>query len=220
MSGLSKSGATVEVAAKEAPLKTAASKEGARGENGGDEEDRHTSPVKRRRLAKAPKAQNPRKIINHAPIDKLGVFVCGQGYSGELGLGNGKTAIGVEHPLLNHNLLPNKVGVVHIAVGGKHAAALTYNGLVYTWGSNSHGALGRDTRRQRSANNDMEIHYDDDIFDLNTLESTPMPIPRKKFPLDIVFTKMACGDSTTFALTDNGDVWGWGTFRVGFSSLT
>lgn len=173
-------------------------------------------------MAKAPRAQNPRTIINHAPIEKLDVFVCGQGYSGELGLGNGKTAIDVKNPRLNHNLLPNKVGVVQIAVGGKHAAALTYDGLIYTWGSNGHGALGRDTttRWQRSAKNDMEIHYDDDILNLNSLESTPMPISREKFPLNIVFTKLACGDSTTFALTDDGDVWGWGTFWVGFSSLT
>lgn len=219
VSGSSKSGAAVEVAAKEAPLKGAATKGRARGENGGDEEDGDTSPVKRLRLAKAPKAQNPRKIINHAPIHKLDVFVCGQGSSGELGLGNGKIATDVKHPRLNHKLLPNKVGVVHIAVGGKHAAALTHDGLVYTWGSNEHGALGRDTRWQRSANNDIEID-DDDTFDLNTLEGTPMPIPSENFPLDIVLTKLACGDSTTFALTDDGDVWGWGTFRVGFTSLT
>lgn len=219
VSGSSKSGAAVEVAAKEAPLKGAATKERARGDDVEDEEDGRTSPVKRSRLAKALKAQTPRKIINHAPIHKLDVFVCGQGSSGELGLGNGKTAIDVKHPRLNHNLLPNKVGVVHIAVGEKHAAALTHDGLVYTWGSNDYGALGRDTRWQRNANNDMES-YDGDTFDLNSLESTPMPIPSETFPSDIVFTKLACGDSTTFALTDAGDVWGWGTFRVSFSSLT
>lgn len=163
--------------------------------------------------------KNREKIINHAPIHKLDVFVCGQGSSGELGFGNGITAIDVKYPRLNHNLLPNKVGVVHIAVGEKHAAALTHDGLVYTWGSNEHGALGRDTRWQRSANNDIEID-DDDTFNLNTLESTPIPIPSETFPSDIVFTNLACGDSTTFVLTDVGDVWGWGTFRVSFSSLT
>lgn len=219
MSGSSKPNAAVVVAAKKAPLKRAATKKRAREEDGENEEDGHSSPVKRSLLAKAAKAQNPRKIINHAPIHKLDVFVCGQGSSGELGLGNGKTATDVKHPRLNHNLLPNKVGVVHIAVGGKHAAALTHDDLVYTWGSNAHGALGRDTRGQRSANSDMEIH-DDDTFDLNTLESTPMPIPSENFPSDLVFTQLACGDSTSFALTDDGDVWGWGTFRVVFSSLT
>lgn len=31
---------------------------------------------------------------------------------------------------------------VQIAAGGFHAAALTHDGEVYTWGGNKHGALG------------------------------------------------------------------------------
>lgn len=72
--------------------------------------------------------------------------MCGEESSGELGLGNGKTAINVKRPRLNHNLSARDVGVVHLAVGGMHVAALARDGLIYTWGLNDHGALGRDTK--------------------------------------------------------------------------
>ena len=168
------------------------------------------------KVLKAPKSK---KIINHAPTRKLDVFVCGEGHSGELGLGNARTAIDVKRPRLNHNLSSSKVGVVYIAVGGIHAAALTHDGLIYTWGSNNHGALGRDTKWDRSTDDEMGVDYDEAV-NLNPLESTPMPIPSQHFPSNIVLTQLACGDNTTFALTDDGEVWGWGTFRVGLSSPT
>ena len=75
--------------------------------------------------------------------------MCGEESSGELGLGDGKTAIKVKRPGLNHNLSAlsaRDVGVVHLAVCGRHVAALTHDGLIYTWGLNDHGALGRDTK--------------------------------------------------------------------------
>ena len=124
----------------------------------------------------------------------------------------------MKRPRLNHNLSSSKVGVVHIAVGGMHAAALTHDGLIYTWGVNDQGALGRDTKWEKGANDEMEVD-DEENVDLNPTECTPMPIPTEYFPPDTVFTQLACGDSTTFALTDDGEVWGWGTFRVSFSSL-
>lgn len=215
----SKSAAAVKVTARKAVPKNAAAKKRAREEDGEDEEDRRTSPVKRLRVKKVLKAPKSKKIINHALTQKLDVFVCGEGHSGGLGLGNARTAIEVKRPRLNHNLSLSKVGVVHIAVGGMHAAALTHDGLIYTWGSNDHGALGRDTKWDRSADDDMDVD-DDETFNLSPLESTPMPVPSEHFPSNIVFTQLACGDSTTFALTDDGEVWGWGTFRVGLSSPT
>lgn len=202
-------------ASKKAEPKADAAKKRAREEVG---EDEHTSPAKKLRVTKAPKAPKPKKIINHAPTQKLDVFVCGGGSSGELGLGNTKTAIDVKRPRLNHNLSASKVGVVHVAVGGMHAAALTHDGLIYTWGANENGTLGRDTKWVRIADEEMDVD-DDATVDLNPLECTPMPIPREHFPSNTVFTQLACGDSTTFAVTDDGEVWGWGTFRVGCSLL-
>ena len=215
--GSSKSSAAVEVAKKTAP-KTAAAKKRAREEEEEDEDAGHTSPVKKLRVTKALKLPKPKNIINHAPTQKLDVFVCGEGSSGELGLGNSRKAIDVKRPRLNHNLSASKVGVVHIAVGGMHAAALTHDNLIYTWGVNDQGALGRDTKWEKSANEEMNVDEDETV-DLNLTECTPMPIPTEHFPPDTVFTQLACGDSNTFALTDDGEVWGWGTFRVSLSSL-
>ena len=209
--GSSKSSAAIEAANKAAP-KTAAAKKRARDVEE-DEDDGHTSPAKKSRVTKAPKVPKPKNIINQAPAQKLDVFVCGEGSFGELGLGNSKKAIDVKRPRLNHNLSESKVGVVHIAVGGMHAAALTHDGLIYTWGVNDQGALGRDTKWEKGANDEMEVD-DDEIVDLNPIECTPMPIPTEYFPPSTKITQLACGDSTTFALTDDGEVWGWGTFRV------
>lgn len=74
-------------ASKKVEPKAAAAKKRAREEVGADE---HTSPAKKVRVTKAPKAPKPKKIINHAPTKKLDVFVCGEGSSGKLGLGNQK----------------------------------------------------------------------------------------------------------------------------------
>lgn len=142
MPGSSRSAAAIKAAGKKAKPKAANAKKRGREDVG---EDEHTSPAKKIRVTKASKAPKPKKIINHAPAQRLDVLACGEGSSGELGLGNTKTAINVKHPRLNHNLSASKVSVVHVAVGGMHAAALTHDGLIYTWGLNDNGALGRDT---------------------------------------------------------------------------
>ncbi len=205
--------------------KTAASKKRARNTVEDDgaakklhrHDDEEGRAPKKARVTKAVKTPKPKVVISQVPTQKLDVLVCGEGSSGELGLGNAKNAIDVKRPRVNHHLSPNTVGVVHVAVGGMHSAALTHDNLIYTWGVNDQGALGRDTKWDRPADGSED---EDDTVDLNPKESTPMPIPRESFPSDVVFTQLACGDSTTFALTDDGDVWGWGTFRVSFDPLS
>lgn len=162
--------------------------------------------------------------INKAPTQKLDVYVFGEGTSGELGLGskviNGKKPIDVKRPRLNENLLASKVGVVHIAVGGMHCAALTYDNKILTWGVNDQGALGRDTRWDGGLK-DMDDAASDDSDDsdesdtaMNPLESTPTAIDSTHFPEGTKFVQLAASDSATFALTEDGQVYGWGTFRV------
>ena len=46
-----------------------------------------------------------------------------------------------------------------------------------------------------------------------------MLIAREHLPSDTVFTRLACGESTTFSVTDVGEVWVWDSFRVGLWSL-
>jgi regulator of chromosome condensation len=55
---------------------------------------------------------------------------------------------------------------------------------------------------------------DDSETGINPKEATPTAIDMSVFPDGTVFTQLAAGDSMTFALTDEGLVYGWGTFRV------
>ena len=141
----------------------------------------------------------------------------GTGDNGELGLGhvirNGKKPKGVFRPRLNDLLDAKTVGVVQIAVGGMHCAALTHDNKIYTWGVNDLGALGRDTKKDAKAE-DEDSDDDDDDIDLNPKESTPAAIPSSYFPGDVKFTQLVASDSATFALTTTGSVYGWGAFCV------
>lgn len=142
------------------------------------------------------------RAFNERPTEKLNVYVFGDGEAGELGLGTGPETLEIEKPVLNRNLCSSAVGVVHVAAGGMHAVALTHDNRILTWGANDDGALGRDTKQ---TNDDSES---------NPRESTPTDIAIQDFAPGAVFTQVAAGDSTSFALTDDGKVWGWGTFRV------
>ena len=168
----------------------------------------------------APKIPKKGPIINAAPTERLDVCVFGEGSAGELGLGTDRKAIDVKRPRINKFLSADEVGVVHVAVGGMHCAALTHDNKIYTWGVNDQGALGRDTKweaplvdAKTGDQSDSDENPDGDSG-LNPLESTPAAIPSDAFPDGTVFTQLACGDSITLALTDDGHVWAWGTFRV------
>ncbi|KAI4127015.1 MAG: hypothetical protein LQ338_003428 [Usnochroma carphineum] len=168
-----------------------------------------------KKVSKAVKVTvKPKVVINYAPTERLNVYVMGEGSSGELGLGSAKNAIDVKRPRLNPLLSAESVGVVHVACGGMHVAALTHDGKVLTWGVNDQGALGRDTKWEGGlrdvGTSDNESDSDSDSG-LNPFESTPTAITA--FPEGTVITKLAAGDSHTLALTDEGLVYGWGTFR-------
>lgn len=143
---------------------------------------------------------------------KLNVFVFGSGSMGELGLGPQENQRNVKRPRLNPYLLPDEVGIVDIAVGGMHCAAIDKDGRVWTWGVNDQGVLGRDTT-WTPENEDTAMDSDDeDDEQLNPRESVPGLV--EGFPEGTVVEKIACGDSITVACTSDGKVYAWGTFRV------
>lgn len=190
-----------------------------------DESETTAPPAKKARVVipkvpkapPAPKVAKKGPVINQAPKQRLHVYVFGEGSSGELGLGTAKNAIDVKRPRLNPHLTADTVGVVQIAAGGMHVAALTHDNKILTWGVNDQGALGRDTTWEGGL---RDMDADDSDSDagsdsgLNPKESTPTAIPSDSFPEGTVFVEVAAGDSMTFALTDEGLVYGWGTFRV------
>lgn len=177
-------------------------------------EEPAAAPVKKAKtIAKGP-------VINQAPTQKLNLYVFGEGSSGELGLGTEKKAIDVKRPRLNPKLAANTVGVVQLAAGGMHVVALTHDNKILTWGVNDQGALGRDTTwegglKDIDDNKSEDSDDEDDDNGLNPHESIPAAIPADSFSEGTKFVQVTAGDSTSFALTDDGQVWGWGTFRVG-----
>ncbi|KAG9256876.1 GDP/GTP exchange factor [Emericellopsis atlantica] len=162
--------------------------------------------------------------INEAPTTVLDVYVFGEGTSGELGLGsrrvNGKKPIDVKRPRLNENLSAEKTGVVQISCGGMHVVALTRDNKILTWGVNDQGALGRDTTwdgglkdMDKAASEDSDSEDDDDDTGMNPHESTPAAVSEDYFAKDTKFAQVIGCDSASFALTEDGRVYGWGTFR-------
>ncbi|KAI1656355.1 RCC1/BLIP-II [Daldinia decipiens] len=163
--------------------------------------------------------------FNEVPTKQLDVFVFGEGSSGELGLGStkydGRKPIDVRRPRINHNLK----GVVAIACGGMHCIALTHDQTILTWGVNDDRALGRDTFWEggtRDVDDEDEDDEDDDDTGVNPKESTPGKVDLSILPEGTRIAQVAASDSASFILTDDGWVYGWGTFRgsdgiIGFS---
>jgi regulator of chromosome condensation len=147
--------------------------------------------------------------------EPLKVFVFGEGSSGELGFGATRKAIDVKRPRYNEAL--SNQNVVRVAAGGMHVIALTKDNKILTWGVNDNGALGRDTSNAEIKLRDMDADEDSDSEDetggLNDLEATPTAVSAEYFPEDTVFVDVAAGDSCSFALTTEGAIYGWGTFR-------
>ena len=156
--------------------------------------------------------------LNVAPTTKLQIFAFGDGSSGQLGLGTEK-CMEVKRPRFNRFLDPASVGVIGIAAGGMHGAVHTHDNKIFTWGVNDNGALGRDTTwdggmREIDGNEDSDSDSEASGSALNPLEATPTAISKESFPQGIKFVQIVASDSATFALTDQGLVYGWGTFRV------
>ncbi|PWW77253.1 hypothetical protein C7212DRAFT_357038 [Tuber magnatum] len=166
-------------------------------------------------------------ITNPLPTQKLNIYAFGTGDNAELGLGPDVDTKVVKRLGLNTHLLPDKVGIVAVAIGGMHGLALSYEGKVYSWGINDQWALGRTTThtpltRAVRSGDDGDSDCDDEV-PLNPLESTPMLITG--FPAGTVIRGIAAGDSISIAITDTGRVYGWGTFRcadgiLGFNERT
>ena len=155
-------------------------------------------------------------ILQKAPTQVLAVLAFGNGELGELGLGpKTKEAL---RPHLNPYLDTDRAEAFHVVqldCGGVHVVALTSDNRIVTWGVNDKGALGRDTNWEGGLRDiDAEGSDDDDDEDLNPFESTPTEIPSNCFPAVTRFVQVAAGDSCSFALTEDGFVYGWGTFLV------
>lgn len=169
----------------------------------------------RTKTAPVPK---PKTILSRRATDTLNVYVFGSGDSGVLGLGPRCSTDDVTRPRLNPNLSASGLAIVQIATGGMHSVALTNDNKIVTWGVNDHGALGRDTEWSGGwvdmDERDNAQDSDSSQIELNPKESTPLAIDMSCFPSDTIFTQVAASDNASFALTEEGLIYGWGTFKV------
>jgi len=133
-------------------------------------------------------------LANKTPLKKLKlpfrqtrgfgqVLTVGQGDTGQLGLG--EDVMEKSRP----GLVDKIANAVDAVAGGMHTAVLDDEGKVWTFGCNDEGSLGR------------EVAEEEECF-----------VPGLVDLKDKV-VMLSAGDSHTAALTEDGNVWAWGTFR-------
>eukprot|EP00092_Neocalanus_flemingeri_P036995 GFUD01040278.1.p1 GENE.GFUD01040278.1~~GFUD01040278.1.p1 ORF type:complete len:513 (-),score=145.40 GFUD01040278.1:94-1632(-) len=111
------------------------------------------------------------------------VLTVGQGDTGQLGLG--EDVMEKTRP----GLVDKIKNAVDAVAGGMHTAVLDLKGKVWTFGCNDEGSLGR------------EVAEEEECF-------VPGVVG-----LEGKVVMLSAGDSHTAALTEEGNVWAWGTFR-------
>lgn len=117
------------------------------------------------------------------------LLTCGQGEMGQLGLGEDvmeKTRPALVEAVKN---------AVLVRAGGMHVVALDRDGVVYTFGCNDEGALGRTTAESEE-------------------EFEPA-----KVTLPAAGVQITAGDSHSGCLLKDGRVFIWGTFRNSHGSI-
>ncbi|XP_011635998.1 RCC1 and BTB domain-containing protein 1-like isoform X2 [Pogonomyrmex barbatus] len=117
------------------------------------------------------------------------------GHNGYCELGNGTCNQGLTPTLVN---MPNVSGsifmkrIVDIACGSHHSVALTEEGEVYAWGQNSCGQVGSS---------------------ISTNQGAPRQVNSNLAGKKVV--NISCGQTSTMAVIENGEVFGWGYNGVG-----
>ncbi|KAI8090984.1 regulator of chromosome condensation 1/beta-lactamase-inhibitor protein II [Gilbertella persicaria] len=153
------------------------------------------SNLKRTRSNNASQSKKARHMSNQivkAPTQVGKVFVFGTGDTGQLGLGDEMLERKKPMPL---NAFDGDE-IVDVVSGGMHSVAITSQGKLWTWGCNDQRALGRSGEEYEPA--------------------------RVEGMDNVKIVKVACCDSVTMALSEEGILYCWGTYRcaegpLGFS---
>ena len=91
---------------------------------------------------------------------------------------------------------PENDPFTELSVGPTHTIALTSDGLVYTWGDGSFGALGDDSTISSTKAIEVEFPgFDEDDYDSDNYPE---------------FTHVAAGKSFSLALNSEGELYAWG----------
>ncbi|CAN6482306.1 unnamed protein product [Victoria cruziana] len=109
------------------------------------------------------------------------VYSFGQGIYGALGLSNKEDCCTPTHVKELWGL-----GIIQIACGENHSAALSVDGQVFTWGRGKYGQLGHDSFQN---------------------ELKPLPV---KALSDQMIVQVVCGGNHTMAINEEGALFSWG----------
>ncbi|XP_011298019.1 RCC1 and BTB domain-containing protein 1-like [Fopius arisanus] len=112
------------------------------------------------------------------------------GHNGYCELGNGSSNQGSTPTKVASNF--EEKAIISVACGSHHSLALTEDGEVYGWGQNTCGQVGSG---------------------ISTNQNTPRKINSVLAGKKIV--QIACGQTSSMALTSNGEVYAWGNNSVG-----
>jgi len=164
------------------------------------------------------------------------------GHNGYCQLGNGSTSSQVMLPALVGGSLSGKM-IVKVCCGSHHSVCLADNGEIFAWGQNSSGRIGNGTTTNQATprkissfggskrvlslscgqtstvvaldsgevfgwgyNGNGQLGLGNNINQLN---------PCRVSGITGVVVKVACGYAHTLALTDQGDLYGWGANSYG-----
>ncbi|XP_068211626.1 regulator of chromosome condensation-like [Palaemon carinicauda] len=128
-------------------------------------------------------AKKPRVTLEAPKVDNGVVLTVGMGDVGQLGLGEN-----IEERT-RPALVPDLENIVAIAAGGLHTMCLDKSGKVYSWGCNDEGSLGRKTATE------------EENFVTGAVE------------IDGTVVQITAGDCCSAALTSDGRMFAWGSFR-------
>jgi regulator of chromosome condensation len=123
------------------------------------------------------------------------VLIYGSGECAQLGMGEDVTS------LMKPRMLKALPPSVKVTAGGLHSLALSADGKIYSWGCNDEKALGH-----------REPEFQIGCVDFKHFGQEAQPF----------FVDIACGDSISAGITQQGLLYAWGTFRdsrgvLGFS---
>eukprot|EP01015_Nassula_variabilis_P027352 TRINITY_DN558_c0_g1_i5.p1 TRINITY_DN558_c0_g1~~TRINITY_DN558_c0_g1_i5.p1 ORF type:complete len:391 (-),score=79.87 TRINITY_DN558_c0_g1_i5:30-1202(-) len=141
-----------------------------------------------------------------AAITKQGeIFTWGRSKGGSLGHGETYSSL-LNVPTVIESLKGKKF--VKISAGYQHMAAISENGELYTWGNPDHGKLGH------SANQMKPLNMRERDFSPRNRQDIPVPNKVDLFH-DKKIIDVDCGQLHTIALTEDGQVYTWGSKSKG-----
>ncbi|KAG6910937.1 hypothetical protein DXG01_005991 [Tephrocybe rancida] len=163
---------------------------------------------------------NPLPVPPEAKRPGLQLFVWGAGNFGQFGMGpddlgqhdKPKRNMWVEEQIQEGAFGADGAGIESIVGGGLHTLFIDEKGTVWTCGVNDDAALGRITQDVPNPENP------ETFLDVDELTSVPHPLTSlvdEKFRA----VQVASGDSICAAISSDGDLKVWGSFRANEGSL-